>query len=407
MSYHQKKIIISIICDENGKIFKFIHDELNLSQTVIIGQMFTALIDKASIDKAFYFLTTLKTEGTTFDWSLNVLLNDNSIMLLHFAGGMNEHQMLIIGATTPPNADLIFNELMKINHEQTNLLCEVIKQQLQISHQQQGRDNQLYEQLMQLNNELTNTQRELTKKNIELEQQRRELKLKNQMLGIAAHDLRNPLGVIQGFSSLLQEELTDSQSLNAEQQKFFQVILNTTQFALNLVNELLDVVKIEAGQLKLKRQTTDLSTLIKQAISLNHPLGARKQIQLNYHCDDPLPPMVLDAVKIQQVLNNLLSNAIKYSHPQTQVDLQITQEAQQLIIAVKDQGQGIPATELGKLFQPFSKTSVRTTAGESSTGLGLLICRKIVEGHQGQIWVESQEGKGSTFYVALPLDTSS
>jgi signal transduction histidine kinase/CheY-like chemotaxis protein len=237
---------------------------------------------------------------------------------------------------------------------------------------------------------------------LNLEEANRQNELKNQMLSMAAHDLRNPLGIIQNFSILLQQDFTHSQSLSEKQQKWFQVIQNTSQFTLSLVNNLLDVTKIEAGQLKLELQTTDLLTLVNQAIDLNLPLADSKQIQLNFHYKDPLPSMTLDVVKIQQVLNNLLSNAIKYSHSQSQIDVQITQEEHQLILAVKDQGQGIPTTELEKLFQPFSKTSVKTTGGETSTGLGLLICRKIVEGHQGQIWVESQEGKGSTFYVALP-----
>jgi signal transduction histidine kinase len=239
---------------------------------------------------------------------------------------------------------------------------------------------------------------------LNLEAANQQNEMKNQLLGMAAHDLRNPIGVIQGLSSLLQNDLIESQSLNEEQQDFFQVIQETTQFILSLVNDLLDVAKIEAGRLDLELKTTDLLTLVNQAISLNRPLADSKQIQLNFHYENPLPSMTLDAMKIQQVLNNLFSNAIKYSYSQTQVEIQITQKEHQLIIAVKDQGQGIPATELNKLFQPFSKTSVKSTAGEISTGLGLLICRKIVEGHQGQISVESQEGKGSTFYVALPLD---
>jgi len=239
---------------------------------------------------------------------------------------------------------------------------------------------------------------------LNLEEANRQNELKNQLLGMAAHDLRNPLGIIQGFTGLLQKDFTSNQLLNKEQQEFFQVIQDTTEFTLNLVNDLLDVAKIEAGKLELEPKTTDLLTLINQAITLNRPLADSKQIQLNNHCsDNSLPSMTVDAVKIQQVLNNLISNAIKYSHSQTQVDIEVTQEIQQLIIAVKDQGQGIPASELDKLFQPFSKTSVKSTAGETSTGLGLLICHKIVEGHQGKIWVDSQEGKGSTFYVVLPM----
>jgi signal transduction histidine kinase len=113
--------------------------------------------------------------------------------------------------------------------------------------------------------------------------------------------------------------------------------------------------------------------------------------------------MRVDVDKIQQVLNNLISNAIKYSHPQTTVQIRATRKQNDVLISVTDSGQGIPKSEFDKLFKAFSKTSVKSTDGENSTGLGLLICRQIVEAHSGKIWLESQVGVGSTFYVLLPI----
>ncbi len=100
---------------------------------------------------------------------------------------------------------------------------------------------------------------------------------------------------------------------------------------------------------------------------------------------------------------NLLSNAIKYSHPHTKVKISVSESDKEVIIAVKDEGQGIPADDIGKLFQPFVKASVKSTGGEQSTGLGLVICKKITEAHGGRIWVESQVGVGTTFFVAIPI----
>ena len=108
-----------------------------------------------------------------------------------------------------------------------------------------------------------------------------------------------------------------------------------------------------------------------------------------------------------QVLNNLLSNAVKYSPPKTTVQIHVKKETEEVIVTVKDEGQGIPSSEMDKLFKPFSVTTVRGTAGEKSTGLGLTISRRIVEGHGGKIWVKSEPGHGSTFGFSLPLSLQS
>jgi signal transduction histidine kinase len=116
-----------------------------------------------------------------------------------------------------------------------------------------------------------------------------------------------------------------------------------------------------------------------------------------------IPPIGFDQNKIEQVLNNLISNAIKYSHPHTTITIEVLKEKAFVVTNVIDQGQGIPQDELPHVFKAFQKTSTKPTAGEKSTGLGLAIVKKIVEGHQGEIGVESEVGKGSTFFFKLPL----
>jgi signal transduction histidine kinase len=155
--------------------------------------------------------------------------------------------------------------------------------------------------------------------------------------------------------------------------------------------------------LTLELKQTHLVPTIAKAISFNRFLAQSKQIRLNFDSDDNIPQMRVDVDKIQQVLNNLISNAIKYSHPQTTVQIRATRKQNDVLISVTDSGQGIPKSEFDKLFKAFSKTSVKSTDGENSTGLGLLICRQIVEAHSGKIWLESQVGVGSTFYVLLPI----
>ncbi|MBN9689276.1 MAG: hypothetical protein J0M24_03475 [Verrucomicrobia bacterium] len=172
---------------------------------------------------------------------------------------------------------------------------------------------------------------------------------------------------------------------------------------LHLVSDLLDVSSIESGELKLNRQPADLVRLIEHNVTLNRVLASRKRIDLVFNAPPAAPVLTFDAGKIEQVLNNLISNALKFSHSGTRVIVRSEFTPQSVTVSVRDQGQGIPAADLARLFKPFSKASVRSTAGEPSTGLGLAIVRRIVESHGGRIWVESIVGQGSTFIFTLPV----
>ncbi|MCD6385196.1 DUF3365 domain-containing protein [Candidatus Sumerlaeota bacterium] len=238
----------------------------------------------------------------------------------------------------------------------------------------------------------------LSAQNVELAELNQQ---KNEFFGILAHDLRNPLTVILGYTQFLLQEIKGR--LNEEQIKLISSIKKNSDFIQRLIDDFLDISKIEAGKLELDLQETDLLALINRAVELNNVLAEKKQIKIFFDYDERLPKMRIDELKIEQVLNNLLSNAIKFSYPNSSVYVHLTRDDNNAIISVKDEGQGIPAGELNKLFKPFEKISVKSTDGERSTGLGLAIVRKIVQGHNGNIWVESEPGKGSTFYVSLPI----
>ena len=135
---------------------------------------------------------------------------------------------------------------------------------------------------------------------------------------------------------------------------------------------------------------------------MNRMLAEKKSIRLDFAAECGLPLFRFDRGKVEQVLNNLISNALNYSPPGTAVTVRAFRLDDSVVVSVCDHGPGIPAEELDKLFKPFSRTSVRSTAGEKSTGLGLAISRKIVDGHGGRIWAESEVGRGSTFSFSLP-----
>ena len=252
--------------------------------------------------------------------------------------------------------------------------------------------------LLELNKELNNLTRDLHKKNAELCKLN---ELKNEFLGIAAHDLRNPIGIIMAYSNFLLEELDTE--LTIEQIQMLHTIENTSEFMLQLLNNLLDITAIESGKLNLDLQLYDIVSLLSKNVALNSVIAARKNIRIHVESYEQLPKIMIDSSKIEQVLNNLISNAIKFSMPGTTIRVSSFLSGSNVTIAVADQGQGIPSGELDRLFNPFQRTSVRTTAGEKSTGLGLSIVRNIIMGHRGKIWVESTVGAGSTFYFSLPI----
>ena len=265
-----------------------------------------------------------------------------------------------------------------------------------VRHHAQGclADRQLAEAMRALRE----SQQQAVRRNIELETLNEQ---KNRILGVAAHDLRNPIGLVHTLSDFLSQEAFGV--LSPEHQEMITCIKELSDFTLKMVEDLLDVSTIESGELRLKKEPVDLSGLIRRNVDLNTLFAQKKNITLDFSSLAGLPPIPADAGKITQVLNNLISNAIKYSFPDTTVRVTLEQAGGNVTVAVTDQGQGIPEADLSKLFKPFGRTSVAATGGEQSTGLGLAIARKIIEGHGGQIGVSSQVGSGSVFHFTLPV----
>jgi signal transduction histidine kinase len=257
----------------------------------------------------------------------------------------------------------------------------------------------LYAELERMHNEMVTMQRDLAKKNVALERLNEQ---KNQFLGMASHDLRTPLSAILAYSELLLEEA--SPALNDEHVHFLTTIKSSAAYMFGLVNELLDVSAIEAGQPRLNLVPVDLVLLVQRALPLHTMAAEQKQLRLHLSADQDLPRPLADAAKIEQVLHNLLNNALKFAPPGSAIDIRLLSTAEQAILAIRDEGHGIAVSQLGRLFIPFETADTQRAIGQKGTGLGLAIARRIIEAHHGRIWVESEVGNGSTFYVALPLD---
>jgi len=254
-------------------------------------------------------------------------------------------------------------------------------------------------EVLSLNQELNNLTRELHKKNAQLKRLNEE---KNRFLGMAAHDLRKPIGLVITYSDFLIEE-TES-VLDKEHIGFLNTINASCTFMKRLVDDFLDVSAIEAGRFEVDLQPASIDEILSHSLKLNSLQAVKKGIDLLVHRDENLPSMVMDAPKIEQAITNLVSNAIEHTDLQSQVVITLSCDQQFLTFSVKDQGPGIPIEEQKKLFKPFGKATVKKTGGEKSTGLGMLITRKIIEAHKGNIWLDSQLGEGTTVKFKVPIN---
>ncbi|TDJ13927.1 MAG: HAMP domain-containing histidine kinase [Gammaproteobacteria bacterium] len=236
----------------------------------------------------------------------------------------------------------------------------------------------------------------------EAEQRLKELnELKDQHLGIAAHDLRNPLSSIRGMSQMLVEMELDENT----QTSFLQSIYRVSDQMLTLVDNLLDVAVIESGRFDLKITEENISSLVGERIELMAKNAERKEIRLIADLQK-VTDSLFDADRMRQVVDNLLSNAIKFSPSGSVVNVACGQAGRILDITVTDQGPGIPSEDLDRLFDSFEKLSAQPTGGEKSTGLGLSIVKSIVDAHGGEIEVDSEVGRGTTFIVHLPVESA-
>lgn len=390
---------LAFTCTQHGAIIQVLRDDLGITTSIRPGHTFPALVAPGSYQKAFSFLHDLYSNQATFNWVINIEIA-GEITPLHFAGGYLGNDLLVVGARSRSAIARLYDELMKINNEQVNFLRQTLKEQMfQGRGPQPEREIELYDELSRLNNELATAQRELARKNAELS---RLNDLKNQFLGMAAHDLRNPLSVILTYSEFILDD--ETLALKDERREFLEIIQSSSHFMLELVDDLLDISRIETGKLELDLWIADLPELVRQNVARNRVLAERKDIELVLQANEEIRQMMIDASKIEQVLNNLIGNAVKFSPAGSRVEISLQADDEHALVKVQDHGPGIPPEEIGKIFLPFTRASTRSTAGEKGAGLGLAIVKRIVEGHGGRIWVESTPGVGSTFQFTLPYD---
>jgi signal transduction histidine kinase len=228
-------------------------------------------------------------------------------------------------------------------------------------------------------------------------------KAKSRFLANMSHELRTPLNAIIGYSELLEEDALCQASPGAVDD--LGKIQSAGRHLLNVINEILDLSKIEAGQMALFFEMINFQDLVYEVSTVVKPLIAEKNNSFKFNCDPSIQDISTDAVKLRQILFNLLSNAAKFTNNGT-IECYILKQKEDLIIAIKDSGIGMSKDQLSHLFQPFVQADVSTTRRYGGTGLGLTISKQYCEMMGGNIIVNSEIGQGSTFTVRIPVSTS-
>ena len=228
-------------------------------------------------------------------------------------------------------------------------------------------------------------------------------RLKSEFLANMSHELRTPLHTVIGFSELLEEEVKGP--LNADQKRFIGHIHKDARHLLDLINEVLDLSRIEAGKLVLNSEYVDMAELLEETVSSLRPQSELKSLLISAAAPGNAYAFA-DRVRMRQIISNLLGNAVKFTPEGGRIDVSLEVLKEALQISVADTGLGIPEEEQDAIFDNFHQVTGPDSALREGTGLGLPITRRLVEAHGGRIWVESEPGKGSRFTFTVPLENA-
>ena len=224
---------------------------------------------------------------------------------------------------------------------------------------------------------------------------------KSEFLANMSHELRTPLNAIIGFSEVLLQHMFGE--LNEKQDEYVGDVLSSGRHLLSLINDILDLSKVEAGHMELEVAKFDLPLAIENAITLVRERATRHGISLSRDVDKQIGDFVGDERKFKQILLNLFSNAVKFTPEGGQVRVKAMLGDGSVVISVADTGIGIPLEDQETIFEEFRQVGAHYDQKREGTGLGLTLTKKFVEMHGGKIWVESEQGKGSTFTFSLPI----
>ena len=226
-------------------------------------------------------------------------------------------------------------------------------------------------------------------------------KHKSEFLSNMSHELRTPLNAIIGFSEIMSQEMFGD--LNDKQKEYMNDITKSGIHLLSLINDILDLSKVEAGRMELHLTTLDMNHMIQESCSIVNEIAKSRSIKLTFNPIENLRHLIVDERKTKQIILNLVSNAIKFTPENGEVTIAIVDKTKYLEVSITDTGIGISEDDLKKLFQSFKQVGTDITKKAQGSGLGLVLAKQFIELHGGRIWVKSELKKGTSFIFSLPF----
>jgi signal transduction histidine kinase len=370
---------LALVCEPGGEVRSVAIANVEGSR---VGASFCASTDASTSEACKVFLTTVRRGGFTRSTPLRIGSRD-----LHCFGTAHDDLLYIIAVIDPVSAATFADHAAEATGDRTFA-------QLAGEIRRTYSTYDLYEELARVNNDLVTAQRELARSVAELQKLNG---YKDELLGMAAHDLRNPLHVNAAIISFLLEE--ESSGPEDDRMLLERLRANST-YMTRLVDSVLDFAAIESGRVRLERKETSVAEVIGTLVEMLRVIASTKQVEIRYENDGPAT-MLIDGVKVGEAVQNIISNAVQYSPAGAVVDVRIHDRGTRVDIEVEDQGPGIAESDIPQLFLPFQRLTPAKGGRQKSVGLGLAITKRLIEAHGGSIAVRSEVGRGTTFVVTL------
>lgn len=378
---------LALYCDRAGCIREVLRDDFGTLGQDATGQPVAQFVAASSMTRYFNMLAELQSESVIYGWEIE-FNNAEAAHPLHLAGALVEDEILLIASEELRDVNRLNDDLIELNNHQVNRLRDMIREH----SRQRPADSAVLDDLSAVGNELAAAHRRLAKQEMEME---RLLEQRNTMMGMLVHDLRTPLTVVVGVSSLLLAE-----NLRPSQRSMIGNIQTAAENMAHLVNETMDWTQLKSATVILDLQAHDINQLIDEVLGISRFIAARKQLQIRHESSHGVGPVHVDGPRIKQVLQNVIGNAIKFSPERGVIEIAVTAESERVKVVIGDQGPGMDEALLQTVFEPF----VHAPQAPSGTGygLGLAIAKGIMNLHQADIGIDSQPGQGTRVCLTLP-----